>query len=186
MPDACHTWDDRLVRTPGHMTPRHWARAIANAVNLSTPLGIAVALAGRARLHRERGGLIVAEDYRLRFPIAGAFTVGNVIIVPGRTLSDLATGSPDVLDHEDAHAWQYAYCFGLPFIPAYVAAMGWSWVRTGDRAAANFFEVQADLAKGGYRDYPRRTLREAAHHLATAPATARRKLGRPRRRRARP
>ena len=32
--------------------------------------------------------------------------------------------------------------------------------RTGDRAAANFFERQAGLAIGGYRDYPVRPIGE--------------------------
>ena len=36
--------------------------------------------------------------------------------------------------------------------------MGWSWLRTGDRAARNFFERQAGLADGGYRDLPTRSV----------------------------
>lgn len=143
------------------MKPGLWARALANVVNLSTPLGVAVALIGRSRLRAASDGLIVAEGYRPNFPIAGAFTIGNVVIVPKRTLAELEAVNPQVLVHEDAHAWQYAYCLGLPFLPAYVAAMGWSWLRTGDRAAANFFEVQADLDKGGYVRHPTRPLRVA-------------------------
>ena len=36
--------------------------------------------------------------------------------------------------------------------------MGWSWLRTGDRASRNFFERQAGLADGGYRDLPTRSV----------------------------
>lgn len=136
------------------MRAGEWARAAANVVNLSTPLGLAIASLGRAKLRRGPHGLFIAEGYRLSFPIAGAFTVGNVVIVPHGTLAGLESRTPKVLRHEDAHAWQYAYCFGLPFLPAYGIAMAWSQLRTGDRAAANFFEVQADLSDGGYQALP--------------------------------
>jgi hypothetical protein len=36
--------------------------------------------------------------------------------------------------------------------------MGWSVLRTGDRAARNLFERQAGLAIGGYHDYPVRPM----------------------------
>jgi hypothetical protein len=39
-----------------------------------------------------------------------------------------------------------------------VIFMGWSVLRTGDRAARNFFERQAGLAMGGYIDYPVRPI----------------------------
>lgn len=143
------------------MKPSLWIRAVANTVNLSTPVGLAIAAAGRARFRRGPDGLVFAENYRLPFPIAGAFTVGNVVIVPRRTMAELAERHPDVVEHEDAHAWQYSYCLGLPFLGAYTAAMGWSWVRTGDRASANFFERQADLTKGGYSELPTRTITQA-------------------------
>jgi hypothetical protein len=38
--------------------------------------------------------------------------------------------------------------------------MAWSVLRTGDRAARNFFERQAGLAIGGYRELPTRPVRE--------------------------
>jgi hypothetical protein len=36
--------------------------------------------------------------------------------------------------------------------------MGWSWIRTGDRAARNVFERAAGLSDGGYLDVPLRPL----------------------------
>lgn len=130
-------------------------RAVGNVVNLSTILGLVIAKVGRAQLSRSERGLILAEHYRRGFPKASAFTVGNVVIVPKASAAELARRLPEVLDHEDTHAWQYLYCLGLPFLPAYACAMAWSLVRTGDRAAANIFEVQADLTKGGYREVSR-------------------------------
>jgi uncharacterized protein VirK/YbjX len=38
--------------------------------------------------------------------------------------------------------------------------MGWSMLRTGDRAAQNFFERQAGLVIGGYRDLPIQPVRK--------------------------
>jgi len=69
------------------------------------------------------------------------------------------------MEHEDAHAWQYAYCLGLPFIPLYFMALAWSVLRTGDRASANHFERQADLAKGGYPTHPMLPVREGIRRL---------------------
>jgi hypothetical protein len=130
-------------------------RAVGNLTNLSTPAGLLVAALGRSRVQRRPGGLFLAEDYRLRFPPAGAFTIGNVIITAGRW-EDLERRFPDLLAHEEAHTWQYLYCLGLPYYLAYSACMGWSMVRTGDRAAANFFERQAGLVRGGYVERPSR------------------------------
>lgn len=130
-------------------------RVVANVVNLSTPLGLLVATAGRARLRPGPGGLILGEGYRLRFPVAGAFTVGNVVITFG-TFDALRSRHPDVLAHEDRHAWQYVCCFGLPYLLLYPALMGWSMLRTGDRASANVFERDAGLAAGGYVERPPR------------------------------
>jgi hypothetical protein len=36
----------------------------------------------------------------------------------------------------------------------YLAAAGWSWLRTGDFASRNVFERRAGLADGGYRERP--------------------------------
>jgi hypothetical protein len=143
------------------------ARRIGNLVNLSTPTGLLVAALGRATVQRGPNGLILAENYRFRFPVAGAFTIGNVILTSGRW-EDLERRFPELLDHEEAHTWQYLYCFGLPYYLAYSACMGWSVLRTGDRAAANFFEREAGLVRGGYRELPNRSL-----WAATGPARTR-------------
>ena len=58
------------------------------------------------------------------------------------------------MDHENTHAWQYLWCGGLPFLPLYVVAAGWSWLRTGDPASANPFERNAGLLHGGYQEAP--------------------------------
>lgn len=128
----------------------HRLRAIANWVNLTTPLGFAIAWAGRARPRRGPCGLWVAEGYRLGFPAAGAFTIGSVVIVPRGTMSSLLRRNPRLLEHEAAHARQWAICAGLAFLPLYAAATAWSRWRTGTAYAANLFEVGADLAAGGY------------------------------------
>lgn len=133
-------------------------RAVANWVNLSTPLGLLLARLGRADLRRTPGGLWVAERHGLRFPDAGAFTVGNVVLVKNRSLAELEALFPDVLEHEAGHASQWACCLGLPFLPLYLLANAYSWARTGTVHSANFFEVRADLAKGGYQRSPARPL----------------------------
>jgi hypothetical protein len=133
----------------------HVARVVLNAANLSTVLGLLLALAGRSTLRGGGNGLVLAEHYRLGIPRRGAFTVGNVVLFPGGTLDELQQHYPEVLTHEAAHAWQYAACVGLPFFPLYAIASGWSWLRTGDAASANFFERAANLARGGYVEHPR-------------------------------
>ena len=122
-------------------------RAGANLLNGSTVAGLAIARAGRAEVTRGPRGLWYAERYALAFPIASAFTIGNVILTAG-TIDDLG---PRVVAHEERHTGQYAFC-GTAFMPSYVVAMGWSWLRTGDRAARNLFERAAGLADGGYQD----------------------------------
>lgn len=142
------------------MTPGQRLRAVLNVVNLSTPLGLTVGAAGRCHFTRGPRGLLLAERYRFGFPIATAFTVGNVVLTAG-TWSDLLERRPTLLLHEEAHSRQWAALLGLPFLPAYVAAMGWSMLRTGDRAAANVFEVRAGLDLGGYAAVAPRPLRPA-------------------------
>ena len=65
---------------------------------------------------------------------------------------------PLLIKHEEGHTWPYLYCLGLPYYAPYVIFMGWSVLRTGDRAAQNFFERQAGLEIGGYTDYPVRPI----------------------------
>lgn len=132
-------------------------RSTANWVNLSTPLGLALARVGGARVSRGPHRLILAQRYRFRFPSAMAFTVGDVVLSRW-TFDQLLARHPELLDHEAAHSRQWAMLGGLPFLPLYLAATAFSWVATGDRAAANPFERAAGLAAGGYRPVPRRRL----------------------------
>ncbi|HET7901158.1 MAG TPA: hypothetical protein VFL59_08200 [Candidatus Nanopelagicales bacterium] len=137
------------------MRPAHRLRQIVNAVNLATPLGLAAAKAQRGRLERGPDGLVIGRDATGRFPVAAAYTVGNVVVVrPGVELTD------DLLAHEGAHATQWACCVVL-FLPLYAAAMGWSWLRTGDHWSRNVFERRAGLAAGGYVENPVRRRRQA-------------------------
>ncbi|MCC6497839.1 MAG: hypothetical protein IT193_16425, partial [Propionibacteriaceae bacterium] len=67
---------------------------------------------------------------------------------------ELESRHPGTLAHEAAHTWQYFGFIGLPFLPLYALASGWSWLRTGDPASANWFERRAGLARGGYVERP--------------------------------
>ncbi len=140
-------------------TPGQWCRFAGNFVNLSTVAGLTVAKIGGATVRRGPRGLFLAEGYRLKFPVAGAFTIGNVITT-GSTWDEMLARWPRLLEHEERHTWQYLACIGLPFYLGYAACMGWSVLRTGDRAARNFFERNAGLDIGGYIDHPVRPLRE--------------------------
>lgn len=130
----------------------------ANWANGSTALGLAVAGVGRARVSRGPRGLYLAGGYRFNFPVAGAFTVGNVVLSRG-DWDQLQQDRPDLIVHEEQHSWQYVVCGGLPFLPLYGAALAWSWVRTGDFASRNVFERNAGLAMGGYHERSVRPLR---------------------------
>ncbi|MGH3448566.1 MAG: hypothetical protein ACRDP4_13180, partial [Nocardioidaceae bacterium] len=77
-------------------------RGVANLVNLATPLGLLVARAGRATVHRGPRDLRVATGYRLGFPVARAFTVGSVVI--SRHSADWLEARPDLMRHEESHA----------------------------------------------------------------------------------
>ena len=147
------------LRPSPPQTGWQWLRLVGNVVNLTTPGGLVVALIGDAKIRRGPRGLFLCEGYRLKFPVAGAFTIGNVITT-GSTWEQQLHQYPELLRHEEQHSWQYLYCIGLPYYVAYVACMAWSVLRTGDRAARNFFERQAGLAIGGYRELPTRPVRE--------------------------
>jgi hypothetical protein len=136
-----------------------WVRFVGNFINLSTIVGLAVAKIGRATIKRGPRGLFLGEHYQLKFPVAGAFTIGNVITT-SVTWDSMLRSNPFLIKHEEGHTWQYLYCLGLPYYVLYVIFMGWSMLRTGDRAARNFFERQAGLAMGGYIDYPVRPVGE--------------------------
>lgn len=123
-------------------------RTAVNWVNLSTPLGLLVARCGGARRERRGRGTVLAGDYRFGFPVAGAFTIGGVII-SRMPLERLRTRTV-LLEHEDRHVTQYGFCLGLPMVLLYVAAAGVSWVLSGNHYAYNPFERWAGLATGGY------------------------------------
>lgn len=139
-------------------------RNVANVLNLSTPLGLITGGIGRGRFRRH-GHLIVVESVSLPLISASAMTVGDVVLIPKRTMEEASDQIPTLMAHEEEHAWQWAYCLGLPFIPFYVGAMAWSMVRSGDRATANHFEVQAGLASGGYREGTKVPVREGIRRL---------------------
>lgn len=122
---------------------------VANTLNLTTPVGLGIATLSGCRIGR-RDECWAAIGYRWQFPVAGAFTVGSVII-SRRALDD------KVWAHELAHVRQYAF-LGPVFWPAYAAALMWSYVRTGDWWSRNVFERRAGLRAGGYRERPVRAL----------------------------
>jgi hypothetical protein len=80
--------------------------------------------------------------------------VGNVVLF--RAEAPEALSNPVLLSHEERHSSQYAWCCGLPFLPLYFIAAGWSQLRTGNPGSANFFERLAGLEAGGYVDMPTR------------------------------
>jgi hypothetical protein len=123
-------------------------RQVANVVNLTTPLGLLVAVTGRAGLATGPDGLVLATGFRLRVP-ATAFTVGNVVV--SRLDAATLARRPRLMAHESRHATQYAWCAGLPFLALYGLAAGWSWLRCGNASSRNVFERLAGLADGGYR-----------------------------------
>lgn len=138
------------------MDPR--VRRTANWVNLSTPAGLTLGRLSGARTRRTADGLFLATGYRWRLPIAGAFTVGDVVLTRARDGGTGPTGplSADTWQHETRHSEQYASLAGFPFVVAYGAAAGWSYMLTGDWWSENVFEHQAGLEQGGYRRSPPR------------------------------
>lgn len=128
---------------------RLWpVKVVLNAVNLSTVLGLGVGRLGRARLTPGPRGLILATEYGLGFPQVPAFTIGNVVL--SRHTHAWLVARPDMLRHEEQHSWQYVACAGLPMIPLYLLAAGYSYLRGGDFGVHNVFERFAGLADGGY------------------------------------
>ena len=154
-------------------------RQLANLLNGSTLLGLLLAAAARCRVASGPRGLILAAGYRWKLPYAAAFTVGNVVLFradPDRVFgaasappssplssSPSSTSSPSalpdgarlpgLLGHEERHSTQYTLCCGIPFLPLYFAAAGWSLWRAGNPGTANPFERHAGLAAGGYPEH---------------------------------
>jgi hypothetical protein len=131
------------------MHPALRLRQAVNVLNLSTPLGLLVAKAGRATLSAGPDGLVLARGYRLGLPRAPAFTVGNLVVL--RIDDETLARRPGLLVHEGRHSTQYAVCVGPLMLPLYLLASGLSWLRCRDFAWRNVFEVRAGLEDGGYR-----------------------------------
>lgn len=127
-------------------------RAVVNVANLSTGAGLLLAAMTRTPIEKGPEGLLFGTNYQPKLPLAGAFTVGNVIFY--RAERAFIDSRPDLLAHESGHATQYAWCLGLPFLPLYFACAAYSWWRTGDPGSRNFFERNAGLASGGYQELP--------------------------------
>ncbi|WP_022917036.1 hypothetical protein [Ruania albidiflava] len=151
---------------------RHWL----NWCNGATATGLLLASAGGARTRPGPELLVLAEGYRWPFPTGGASTLGDVVIST-HDLDRLREHHPRLLVHEERHSRQWML-LGPAFLPLYLLTMGWSWLRTGDRAARCWFERSAGLADGGYRDVPTRRFavagRELAGRLAALPPRRRR------------
>jgi len=145
-------------------------RNVTNWCNLSTPLGLAIAAAGSAHIRRGVHGTYICDGYRWRFPIGGAYTLGSVITTQAPSFDQLAARNPGLFEHEEAHTWQFAYSLGLAYLPVYCAMMGWSWLVTGDKASANFYERAAGLQGGGYVEKPRRPLAAGLRAMAQTAA----------------
>jgi hypothetical protein len=106
---------------------------------------LGIATGGRAGMVRGvievHGGLV---GWYLRrgmpwFGPAAAMTLGHVIL--GRDLDCLSTSR----EHEHVHVRQYER-WGALFIPAYLAASAWCWVRGQDAYLDNPFEREAYAA----------------------------------------
>lgn len=156
---------------PGHppLTRGQRLRQTANLLNGSTALGLLLARAAGLEILPGPAGLLLAAGYRWRVPAAGAFTVGDVVIFTDRgpgLLPDPRRADPRLLGHEERHARQYAF-LGAPFLPLYLAAAAWSWLRTGNPGSANVFERLAGLEDGGYP--PAQTRRRAKSRARRRP-----------------
>ena len=131
------------------MTPGQRLRQIANLLNGSTLLGLLLAACARTPVSSGPRGLLIAS----RLPLAAALCRGlhrgqrGRSSAPGR---NPPCANPVLLGHEERHSTQYAWCLGLPFLPLYFIAAGWSLWRTGNPGSANFFERHAGLQAGGY------------------------------------
>lgn len=143
----------------GPVDDPHRRRRTANLVNGSTLVGLWFARRHGVRLRPGPHGLWLAPGYPRRFPAphAGAVCVGDVVLLrrgdPALAAVDVMDRQPLLLAHEARHADQWARWWGpVGFLPAYLAASAWSWLRTGDSFSRNHFERGAGLADAGYRE----------------------------------
>ncbi len=129
-------------------TPWTRVRTVVNWINLSTVLGLLAARAGGATRTRRGRGTYVCTGYRFGFPVAGAFTIGSVII----SKHDQAwlDARPLLLEHEDRHCTQYAFLIGPVMLPLYFLFVGVSYALAGDHSSYNPLERLAGLEDGGY------------------------------------
>ncbi|MEU6999465.1 hypothetical protein [Nonomuraea sp. NPDC046570] len=137
---------------------RYRIRRAVNFVNLSTLLGLLLSVVGRTSRVPGPHGLVLAHGYRYEFPVAGAFTVGNVVLT--KHADEYLTEA--LLKHEGRHATQWAWCAGLPMLPLYLLSLGVSWLVSGDQASYNAFERLAGLEDGGYPRKPPRWRRNSS------------------------
>ena len=137
------------------MTTWQRLRVIVNWINLMTPLGVLVARVGGGVRHRGPYGLVIYTGYRLPFPNAGAFTLGNVITTRFGPEYLLAAGRDALLGHEARHSVQAAV-LGPLLLPLYAVACGYSWAISADIGGRNLFEVWAGLEAGSYERRPLR------------------------------
>lgn len=86
---------------------------------------------------RSEGGVFVARKCPRWAFGRGGTTIGAVYLTHDNR-------SRSILEHEAVHRAQWKK-YGLAFIPLYIAA--------GAPAETNRFEVEAGLAKGGYREH---------------------------------
>lgn len=153
------------------MDAGHRVRSLTNWVNLSTPAGLLLAGLGAGLPRRSRNGMWLVHGYRLSVPPAPAFTLGSVVFLraglTGAGHDPVGSVPRRLLDHEERHVTQYALCGGVVMPLVYVAAAGWSWLRTGDFASRNPFERHAGLADGGYAERPARPVSSLAAALGT-------------------
>lgn len=128
-------WADLTVRIPGARRillspviarPGYWFATIAGLTWGGIMSGF--------RLRSEGGVIVAAHMPKWAFGRGGT-TIGAVYFTHDNV-------KPSVLEHESVHRAQWRR-YGLCFIPLYIAA--------GVVARTNRFEVEAGLAKGGYR-----------------------------------
>lgn len=116
----------RVLLSPVIARPGYWIATAAGLVWGGILSGF--------RLRPEGGVIVAAHMPRWAFGRGGT-TIGAVFLT-----HDLV--GPATLEHEAVHRAQWRK-YGLAFIPLYIAA--------GIPATTNRFEVEAGLAKGGYK-----------------------------------
>ena len=141
------------------MRRREQLRRALNWINLSTACGFLLAKLSHSDRRPTPDGHYLATSYHWPVPVAGAFTIGDVIFTRSAHSTNSDPYSPldaHVWSHELMHSNQYAWCLGLPFIPLYFSACAYSYLMSGDIWSYNIFETRANLDAGGYVKSQRR------------------------------